>query len=84
MENQFLLARKLLDSLTRKRRLLAVSRYCDPRCLTLKMIENHDQSVPFLLEDKIKELGGVYEKTKDWMVRIHINIFGYSGLTRTV
>jgi len=75
MENQFLLARKLPDFLTQKRKLSEMLRYCDTRSFTLQLIsyiDDNNQYAPFLVEDKIKELGGVYEKAPDWEVRIDI------------
>jgi len=72
MENQSLLEKKLLGFLIQRRKLPGMLRYCDVLHFALKVIDDNNQYTPFLVEDKIKELGGIYEKAPDWEVCIHI------------
>jgi hypothetical protein len=47
-----------------------------------KWLHNEDyQDVPFLLEDRIKSLGGKYEKADKWGVRIDFCSFSGALLT---
>lgn len=66
---------------------LGAPRYCDGPRFAFQVnsyIDSNHQSVPFLLEDKIKELEGIYEKGKDWEVRIKSIISGHGRLTSIV